>query len=125
MNLDANSRKAMIEDFLNDKTNGQFKARKNRALSAEEQLFVKAVKAWQDVENQTVRPLLKALPTAAQYNTEGTMRLVKDAFISKFATWNKEELLFLVTIMHTEEMTKKITEMVNQGMVGPDMDKPI
>jgi hypothetical protein len=123
--MNPDQRRQMIEDFIDKKTLGEYHARKNRPPTAEEQCIAKCRAFWREVELTTAVPLLRALPSASAYDMVGTMKLLRDAFDSKFNSLTKDELVFIISLMHTEEMTKHVKSIVDQGLVGADMDKPI
>jgi hypothetical protein len=84
-----------------------------------------AMGMWDSVLRNVAKPLLRAIPSPAQYQPDGTQRLLKDAFTAKFNTLSKDELVMLVSIMHAEEMEKQIVQMVEAGLCGADMDKSV
>ena len=118
---DPSARRLFIDDFLKQK--GLFVSPKK--LSEEQLIMKNALSEWDSIWKGTILPLLKALKSPADYNAAGTQHLLLDAFKSRFSKWDKESLLFLLSVMHTEEMEKQARQLAEQGIIGESMNKPI
>lgn len=123
INSNPNERRAFIENVLKNK--GLFVNGSTTPLTNEQKIFAQAVKVWESVRINYARPLLKALQTSSQYDTVATQKLLLPEFERRFGSWSKDELVFLVSVMHTEELEKNMKQLVEQGLHGESMDKPI
>lgn len=106
--------KRFIEDTL--KRKGLHVA--EREPSPQEKIFNSAMTQYDRIWRNSVIPLLKALREAKQYNTAGTQVLIMDMFKTSFNHWTKDELVFLLSAMHAEEMEKQARQIVEQGLIG-------
>ena len=114
-------RKAFIDDQL--KRRGKFVPVKDP--TPEQRICTDAMRIFNQVTTNTLRPLLRALTTPSQYNSVGTLVILKDAFQSRFNTFSKDELVTLLSIMHAEELEKQAKQMAAAGNIGEFLDKPI
>ena len=121
-NLPPDARRRAIQAYLKGRG---LTASPASVLTPEAILARHAMGFWDQVIRNVAKPLLKAISTPSAYNPAGTQRLLVDTFTSKFSTMSKDELVMLVSIMHAEEMEKQINQMVEAGLVGPDMEKPL
>lgn len=94
-----------------------------RALTADERLFHTAVAIFNKVSNTSLRPMLEALQRPADYSKLGTQMILMDAFVREFNQLSKDELVRLVSMMHTEELERQAASMANAGHVGKLVDK--
>ena len=116
-------RKNFAEDILKKK--GKFVPHDTKPLSEELRILQRAMNNFNHIRKAIAIPLLKALPTVASYDTTATQQLLLSSFREEFRYWSYDDLLFLVSVMHTEELEKQCKEAVNAGICGPDMEKPI
>lgn len=122
MDLNNNGhRKDFIDDFLKKK--GKFV--EPQKLSPEQQIFANAMKIYESVWGNNVNPLLRALKSPSEYQPTGTQLILLDALKTRFNGWSKDELVFLVSAMHCEEMEKRCKQIVEQGRVGENFGKEI
>ena len=118
---DPQKRAIFINDFL--KAKGMYNQPKK--LTEHELIMKQAMDIWNLVKKRNALPLLKALQDSNYYSPKGTQQLLLSAFQKEFNTWDKDSLVFLISVMHTEELEKQCQELVNQGLHGSDMDKPV
>ena len=94
-----------------------------RTLTADERLFQTAVSIFVKVSNTSLKPILSGLQRTADYSKLGTQMLLMDAFVREFNQLSKDELVRLVSMMHTEELEKQGSSMANAGHIGALVDK--
>lgn len=118
---DINSRKLWIDDFLKKK--GIYKSIAN--LTPEQKITLAAIQVWEEVRRQDMVPLLSSLQKPSDYIPNATQRLFCSDFQRKFSQWGKDELVFLISAMHAEELEKQCNQIVSQGMIGINYGKKI
>ena len=120
-NLDQNPehRKRFVEDILKKK--GLFVNEKPQ--TPEQRIQFQAMTLWTEVKRRAAYPLLKALKSKDQYIPAGTQQLFYAEFRRGFAAWSKDELVALISIMHTEELERECSQIVEQGVFGDQFGK--
>lgn len=79
----------------------------------------------QDLSKRTADHMvqvLRALPNVSAFDQQGTEQLVFDYFRSGFDKWTREEMIFLLGVMHTNILMEAIEARVHAGLVGPYFD---
>lgn len=94
-------------------------------LTPEQKTQQIAKEFWIEIDNKIRLPFLRSLKSLSDYHPAATQQMLLDAFVSKFCTMSKDELVILVSIMHMEVMEQQMASQVNAGLCGPDMDIPI
>jgi hypothetical protein len=117
------NRKRLIDDVLKKK--GLYVANGQPVLTPAQQCLQRARVIWKQIFEYRAKPILKALPTPSAYQPAATQELLCGSFMTEFRSWSKDDLVFLVSCMHCEEMEKVMQEAVNAGCCGEHMDKPI
>lgn len=112
-------------DFIDNLLKQKGKYVEQAKLSPEQSIFVSAMKIWEAIDRNVAVPLLRALKNPYDYQPSATQLLLLDAFKTRFNTWSKDELVFMIAAMHCEEMEKRVKQVVEQGRVGDNYGKPI
>ena len=122
-NLPPDKRALAIADYLKERN--LYHAPPAQIITQEAIIARHAMGIWDQVIRNVAKPLLKSVKTPRAYSKAGTQRILMDAFKSRFNSMSKDDLVILVSQMHTEELEKQCESVANAGMIGEDMDKPI
>lgn len=115
------NRHLFIDDFLKQKG----LHRDPKKLTEFQLIARQAIGEFDSIWKGTILPLLKALKSPSDYKSDGTQKLLVDAFKARFNKWDKDSLVYLISVMHAEEMEKQASQLAEQGILGEYMDKPI
>lgn len=116
-------RRLAIQDYLESRNLTHIPP--SNIITPEQILARTAMGIWDSIVRNVARPMLKAMKQPSDYNPAGTQRLLMDSFKHKFSNLSKDELVMLVSIMHTEELEKQCAQTANAGLVGEYSDKKI
>lgn len=124
MSIDNNSneRRHFIDRVLKDKkiyVNGETKQTDYQRIMGQARII------WNQILKNVANPFLRALDSSSKYDPAATQTMLFRCFEEKFSKWSKDELITMISSMHTEEMEKQIEASVKAGIHGPSMDTPI
>lgn len=115
---DPNKRRLAITDYLAHRAGRPLPT--IGAPSPEDQAMCQAITIWDQVNKNVARPLMRALKHPDDYQPDETQLMLGRAFQEKFGKLSKDEMCFLLSVMHAEELEKQVAEGVKTGNVGED-----
>jgi hypothetical protein len=114
-------RRSEVRQQIVDATLKLFKQK--HALTPEHILVERAKEISRHVAN-VIDDVLRS-PAAGPYNAVACSGLTNKLFLDGFAKWDKDELLFLVCLIHTELAIERTNDRVRQGLYGGDGTSPL
>lgn len=120
---DPHGRGEWINDYLDRR--GLARPATAGALSPQQAIFARSMEVFAQVMKNIGNPLLRALKTPSEYQKDATEDLLISEFTKRFNTMSKDELVFLIAAINTQELEKRMRQIVEQGRIGDNFGKKI
>lgn len=128
MNLDPNSMSSRDKEMnmrVREAADKVFKAKFGEQYVRENEILARCKTLMTQVYSLAMQVVNTAAEAGHPFDPVGCSKLIEKLLLDNLNTWNKDELLFLSTLIHTGVLMEQIQEQVDQGLIGKQKDFPV
>lgn len=103
--------------FANAKFAQQFKR--------EHELVERSKKIMERVHSVVMEVVNTDAARGGKFDPRAANNLIEKMIIEQFKSWDKDELLFIATLIHTGIILEKVQEAADMGLIGNNKDFPV